>query len=540
MKTLIAGGLVYDGTGAAAEKLDVLIENGRIAEMRPGIAENLAASPAKEVETIDATGMAVTPGFIDMHRHCDIAPMRDEDFGLLELSQGIVATVVGNCGLAPVPVAPARRQECCDFLEPVVGHIGEGLAYPDYAAYFRALKAAKPAISMGVLAGTGAIKTAVKGFCDTPYTPGELAQAAAHVQAAMDEGALGVSLGFMYQPECYTTPEEQVAVIRPAAKAGGLLTTHIRGEGDSLVPSVREVIGIAREAEIKLHISHFKATGIRNWGKLILQAIQCIEDARAKGMDVTADFYPYAGGSTTLLSLIPPSALAGGGDATLRLLATADGKALLRREIYKTHPGWDNMALSIGWDRILIASTGKPAHAGYGGRDIQALADENGYADPSDFVCDLLVDEGGQVGIVVLSMSQDDVDTVARLPYTALISDALYGGGSNPHPRLYGSFPRFIRDYVLGRGILPMQTAIHKMTGMPAGYLKLAGRGLLRPGYTADVCLFDPAKLADHAEYTNSRRLSTGMGLVLMGGVPVFEDEHLLQRHQGTVLLRGK
>jgi len=533
LKKLVYGGKLYDGTGRPAYQADILIQDGRIAAVEPGLlARGLDAEP------IDATGYAVTPGFIDMHRHCDVAPLRDKDYGTLELNQGIVATTVGNCGIACVPVLPEHYREYSSFISPVVGNTSEKDAFETYGAYFSALRTARPAIHMGVLAGTGAVKVAVKGFADTPYTAKEMEKAQALVASAMAEGALGVSLGFMYMPEYYTTPQEQAKVIAPAAASGGLLTTHIRGEGDSLVSSVREVITIARQAGIRLHISHFKATGIRNWNKSIHQAIALIEDARAAGDQVTADFYPYAGGSTTIFSLIPPSVMRKNNEATLAYLATPAGKEALRTEIAREHAGWDNMALSIGWDRILIAGTQLVEHAAYSGKSVAALAEQEGYHDASDFVCDLVVSESGGVGIVVMSMDENDVDTVAKLPYTAVISDALYGGGGNPHPRLYGAFPRLIHDFVFKRGVLSFETAIHKMTGLPADILGLRDRGKLECGCHADLNIFDPLALQDHARYEDSRQMSTGMNRVLMDGETVYRDGHVLNNHFGQVLKR--
>ncbi|NLI21531.1 MAG: amidohydrolase family protein [Clostridiales bacterium] len=533
MKTLIHGALVYDGTGEAPRAADVLIDGERIAAVEAGL-----AGRDIDAERVDARGRMVTPGFLDMHRHCDVAPLRDADFGTLELAQGITATTVGNCGIACVPVPPDRYADYRAFAVPVVGDMPPEFAFFDYRAYFAALEAAKPALHMGVMAATGAVRVAVKGFADTPYTQAEMARAQAHVAEAMACGALGVSLGFMYLPEFYTTPEEEVRVIAPAARAGGVLTTHVRGEGDSLAASIREVLDIARRAGIRLHISHLKATGIRNWNRGIHEAIALLEDARAHGEPVTADFYPYAGGSTTVFSLIPPTVTRQSNEGTLRYLATAAGRRALREGIAREHAGWDNMALSIGWDRILVAGTRLPEHAGYAGRSVLALAQAAGYGEPSDFICDLVVAEGGQVTVIVLSMDERDVDTVARLPYAALISDALYGGGGNPHPRLYGAFPRLIRDFVLARSILPMETAVRKMTGLPASILGLTERGLIRPGYRADVAVFDPAALLDHATYEDSRRLSTGMERLLMDGRTVWTNSHATDRHAGQVLRR--
>lgn len=522
--------MVYDGLGNKPLQADVLLENGRIAGI--GILPELA-----DACIIDSCGMAVTPGFVDMHRHCDIAPMRDSGFGTLELAQGITTAIAGNCGLAPVPISQNARtqRETLDFLEPVTGKADAG--FSTYASYFAALEAVNLPLNIGILAGAGAIKTAIKGFTDTPYTESELALAAQFVREAMDTGAFGVSLGIMYQPEYYSTEAELAKVVAPAAKAGGVLTAHIRGEGDSLVESVGEVLEVARRAGMRAHISHFKSTGIANWNNKIYKAIECIEAARAAGMDVTADFYPYDGGATTLLSLIPPSVPATG-QTLLQRLSTAQGKEMLRRDITKTHTGWDNMALSIGWDRIVISGTSLPEHERYNGRSVAALADENSYEYPSDFVCDLLVSEQGRVGIIVLSMHQQDIDAVARLPYTAVISDALYGGGANPHPRVYGSFPKVLREYVIQRGILTFEEAIRKMTSLPAKILGLKDRGVLRIGAVADINVFNPQALRDHADYTAPKQYATGMEWVFVAGQPAWYAQSVQSSRNASVLRR--
>ena len=529
MKTLIRGGTVIDGTGGAARTCDVLLSGGRIEAVSPRL-------PAQADEIIDASGLLVCPGFIDMHRHCDAAALRDADFGLIELSQGITTTVAGNCGIACVPIPEKEWPSYSAFCEPVLGDT-RGFLFPDYGTYFSALGKTPLPLNLGVMAATGAVKVAAKGFSDTPYSPDELAAAQSHVQDAMDRGALGVTLGFMYQPECYTTPAEQAAVIAPAARAGRLLTTHIRGEGDSLTQSVEEVISIAREAGIRLQVSHFKATGIRNWGKKIGEAMERIEKARAQGQPVAADFYPYAGGSTTIFSLIPPDVARQTNGETLAYLSTAEGREAFRASVSRAHEGWDNMALSIGWDRIHIASVHRPENAWMSGKSAFEISEKLGYCDPALFAADLAVAEDGLVGIIVMSMDPADVDAVARLPYTILISDALYGGGANPHPRLYGAFPRFLRDFVFERRVLPLEAAVRKMTSMPAEALGLSAKGRIAPGMDADLCLIDPDRLRDRATYEDSRRLCEGVARVIVGGKTAWKDENITAERAGRLCL---
>ena len=531
MDLLIKRGLIYDGSGEAPFQGDILIHDGTIAKVAADI-----DSTAERVEVIDAKGKAVTPGFIDIHRHCDITPFTNPDFGNIELAQGITTAFVGNCGLAPVPTVPLWRQELYNYLEPVIGTMPENMVLVTYEDYVKAMEATKLPINLGFLAGTDSIKVAVKGFGNKPYTRAELQKAQAYVKEAMEQGAFGISMGIMYQPECYSSREELVEIGKAAGEFNGVLCTHIRGEGDSLTESVEEVIEIAAGAGVPLNISHFKSTGIKNWNKKIYDAMERIERARAAGQDVTADFYPYDGGSTTLQSLLPPTVMEDSIETLAASLSETRGKLKLREELGKIHDGWDNMSESIGWDRIIISSVTLEKHGFMQGQTMGALAKKLGYEAPSDLAAELIVEERGKVGIIVLSMSQQDVDTVARLPYTMLISDSLYGGDKkNAHPRLLGTTARFLNDYVLKRNVLTMEAAIHKMTAMPAKRMGLNDRGLLRAGYKADVLVFDPEKFVDHAG-----RESTGMDLVLMEGKKVFADGILTDHTRGRLLKKGR
>ena len=239
MRYLIRNGEVIDGTGRRAFASDVLIEDGRIAEIAPSIA-------ARDAEIIDASGRVVTPGFIDIHRHCDVAPLSDPGFGEIELRQGITTTIVGNCGLTPAPAPMSVRRQLYDYLEPVIGEVSDGVGFDSFRDYAKAISSLKLPLNMGFLAGVDSVKAAVKGFSSSPYTSDEISRAAAYVDEAMQAGAFGGSLGIMYLPECYSTASEIAQVVSPIAAYDGILSTHIRGEGDSLVDSVEEVLEIAR------------------------------------------------------------------------------------------------------------------------------------------------------------------------------------------------------------------------------------------------------------------------------------------------------
>ncbi len=518
MRYVIHNGEICDGTGNASFRGDLLIEDGRIREIvrrsvcPEGLGETLAGSH------IDAEGKIITPGFIDTHRHCDLAALCEEDFGTAELSQGLTSVAGGNCGLGIFPYTKEHGKEMADFVEPCLGIVPDSLQIQDYSHYKKLLEEKEIPLHVGCYQGIGAVKAAVKGYGKSPFTDGEMDRAKGYVREALEAGCIGVSSGIMYQPECYTSRQEMTELLKAAAPFGRPLACHIRGEGDNLVSSVEEIIGICKAAEIPLNISHFKATGIRNWGRNIHQAIALIEKAREEGGDVTVDFYPYCGGSTTLISLLPPDVVEEDMSLTFRKMETGQGKERLRQSLYREHKGWDNMVTAIGWERILISSVTAQENRELTGLDFAEAARRRGYSEPADLMADLLAQEEGKVGIILQSMSQEDVDTVAKLPYSMLISDALYGVSDCPHPRLYGAFPRFLQDYVVKRKVFTLEEAVRKMTSMPAGRLNLKDRGVIQEGFYADLNIFSLEEFRDYAVYENSKQLSAGLSYVFTEG----------------------
>lgn len=521
----IQGGLIYDGSGSAPFVGDLLLEGDKILEVAPRIS-------CEDAQVIPAHGRAVTPGFIDTHRHCDLAALFDPEFGKLESAQGITTVVAGNCGLAPAPAVPELSDELYDFLEPCLGTAPGRPLFPKVSDYMERLREKKYPVNVGVLCATGAVTTAAKGFANLLFTPETMAKAEAYIADAMEAGALGLSCGIMYTPECYSRMEDFISMAKAAAPYGGYLTSHIRGEGNSLLPSVREVLAVGEQAGVPVNISHFKVTGKKNWGRGIQAAIELIEKARARGQDVTADAYPYTGGSTTALSLVPPTVLEASGGDLFSWLKTKAGADLLCREIEKEFDGWDNMVSSIGWDRILISSVIQEKDRIYAGKNMEEAAAMAGQ-EPGILLARLIAENQGKVGVILMSMSQEDVDTVLKLPYVSVISDALYGGGDMPHPRLYGAFPRIIREYVVERKLLTLEEAVRKMTSLPAKRAGLSRRGLLKAGYQADILLFDPKKVRDPASFQNPKQLAEGFDLVLVNGKPAGEREGVCLSRNG-------
>ena len=528
MRTWLKNGTVIDGSGQAAFPADLLLDGDRIEAVlpRPGRIEPQGAD-----RIYDIAGRVVTPGFIDGHRHGDLAALLDNRYGEIELAQGITTVVNGNCGLTPFPSMAATRSDWHRFLEPCLGPAPAAAAWPDFAAYRNELAQRPLRINVATQVGTGAIRTAVKGFSPAPYTAEELRQAQHMLAAALDQGALGASMGIMYVPECYTRTDEFVELLRPLSGSDMLLSCHMRGEGNSLVSSVEEILSICRQANVRLNISHFKAVGIRNWDRLIHQAIDVIERS---DLDVGVDFYPYLGGSTTLMTLLPPT-LQQGLTETLALLASPGGPELVRRELARSHPGWDSMVEAVGWDRIIVNAAGGPECQPLLGLSLAEIARRQA-CDPVDLLCRLLVEEKGNVGTIAMSMSQSDVDAIARLPYASVISDSLYGRTDKPHPRLYGAFPKVLRELVFERHVLTLEEAVAKMSSRGAERHGLDKRGQIRPGWIADLNVFIPEQVRDQASYENPRQLATGMELVLVNGQPAWQDGKPAKPDAGRML----
>lgn len=531
--TLLKNGILYDGTGKKGYQADLLIEGDRIA----GIGQKL---PDAE-RVMDVSGMAVCPGFIDIHRHCDAKPFSDCEFGRRELAQGITTTVIGNCGisLTPAPADDTAAREMYDFNEAVLGPVSSNLPR-SFEAYMEQLKKIPLPLNLAVMVGTGSVRVTVKGFTDQPFTKTELERGRQLIEDGMVRGALGASVGIMYIPECYTSIEEFACLLEPLGRYNRLLTAHIRGEGDSLTESVREVIEIARRVGCALEISHFKSCGMANWQKKIKEAICLIEEARARGQDVTCDFYPYEGGSTSLTTMLPPVFIRGSMADALRRLGTREGVEEFRKSSRILYRDWDNYCVTLGWDRIIISGVVKEKYRKMRGMTMTEAASRYGYDDPEALAAEMMHEENGKTAIINMSMCQEDIDTIARLPYSSIISDSVYAQTDTPHPRMYGTFPKIIREYVNERKVLSLETAIHKMTGLPAQRMQIEGRGILREGCYADILVFDPEKFRDNADFTAPARLPSGLTyLFLNGELVIRDDEWVEELHNGVCILKS-
>lgn len=526
MALLIRGGTVIDGTGAPGFTGDILAGDGTVLAM--------GSLGGWDGGTVDAAGKYVCPGFIDLHRHCDLAAFR-EDFGRIELAQGITACFAGNCGMAPVPNTPLSKPELQKYLQPCLGSF-EGETFSSHSQYAERLKNKPLPLNFGFYAGLGAIKIAVKGFSSEPLSPGEVRLAKAYLAEALERGAFGLSIGLMYVPEAYSAPREIAEIASVMSGKGHVLFAHIRSESSGLIQSVEEAVAIAKMAGVPLQICHFKAAGKKTRGEPLLRAIEFIEKERAAGTDITVDFYPYSRGASTMMQMLPPSFLGGGVDKAICSLGDPAAVEKLRRLLSEGEAGWDNLSQTIGWDNTIISAVGLPENYKFLGMSVTECAEKFGYRDETDFVAALMYSEEGRVSIINRSMSREDIDTIARLPYSMLISDSLYGDMKRPHPRLTGSFPRFLREYSLERGVLPPEEAIRKMTSLPASRIGLTDRGILRKGCRADILVFDPLRFRAASTYSSPAEIAEGLDLALIGGKAVWRGGELLDGTQGRLL----
>ena len=525
MKRLIRNGLLIDGSGNTPYIGDLLIENNRIVAVEKSI-------PANADEIIDAAGKVVSPAFVDMHRHFDAKALSDRSKEI-ELRQGIATTVVGNCGFSMAPLsgefAGIKHQN--DI--PILG------SYPkwelSFPKYLDLLQNTPQSLNIAAMIGLGAVRITLNGFSNRTLTDRQLGAGCSMIRDALDAGACGVSAGIMYLPEFYTTQDEYLSLLEPLKGGRKPFVTHIRGEGDSMVESVREVIEIAKRAECPLEISHFKSCGMKNWNQDIFRAIELIETERARGMDISVDFYPYIGGSTGLTTMLPPAFVDGDMPKALKRLGTKEGVEAFRSASRIDYSDWDNYALTLGWDRILISSA-EGENRKFIGMSVPEAAEKYGFEDAEALAAHLMHTENGRTAIINLSMDQNDVDTIARLPYSVLISDAIYADTDTPHPRMFGAFPHFIEDYVVKRNVLPLGAAIQKMTSMPARRMQLKDRGTLFAGSYADVLIFDPKKIHSAAFFTSPNHLGEGIERLYINGTCRVLNDRITGDPSGNVM----
>ena len=524
--TIIRGGTVLDGTGCPGFTADVGVTAGRITAV-----DDLSAAQARR--TIDASGKVVTPGFIDIHRHADAAAFRP-GYGELELRQGLTTIVNGNCGLSAAPFGGAHDAAIRAYLRPITGDIPEALPAVSMAAYLSALRALP--LHTGMLVGMGTLRAAAAGYELERLEDEHYRAIHRAMEQALADGALGVSLGLGYAPECFCTTEELLRALAPLRGQDIPLTVHMRQEGAGVCTAVEEMLTVARALRIPLHISHLKAMGRDSWGKRIPRALALLEQARQEGLDVSCDVYPYTAGSTQLLHILPPEFLEGGMDAVVRRLADPAQRQTLAHRI-EDGGGFDDIAKLAGWDGIFLSSLHCPEDEQFLGKSIAEEAAME-HKSPLDSCCDLLIREHCQVTMIDFMAAEEDIAAILRSPLSCLISDATYPTEGMPHPRVYGSCARLLQHFVGEKGVLSLEEGVRKLTLEPARALRLPGKGVIAEGADADLCVFDPAALSERGTYQQPCRTAEGMTAVFVGGQLAVENGQPTGVKNGRIIRR--
>ena len=519
--TVLAGGLLIDGTGNPARPADVWLQGGEIAR----VVEGGGGHPAG-ADVVDCRGLTVAPGFIDAHSHSDNAGYLPEA-DTSKILQGVTTEVVGNCGISLAPSTGLHAPDLDAYarrLFPEVAWRGSSFSeYWDGAARGLVANAAP-------LVGQGTLRIAVMGMENHPPSARELAEMQDLLRTAMGQGAFGLSTGLIYPPGIFSS-EDEIAELASALE-GGIYTSHIRNEGEDLVPSVAEAIAVGERAGVRVQLSHHKAAGPGNWGKTAA-TLAMVDAARGRGVDVHLDVYPYTASSTVLTSCLPPWAEEGGEAELLRRLDDTGDVRRLRRDIEQGLPGWENELAATGPASILIATT---ADHRFEGATLSAIA-ESIDGDGVDALVHVLRAERLRVSILLFSMDEKDLQRVLAHPCTMIGSDGLPPGlGGRPHPRLYGTFPRVLSRYVRDIPVLSLEEAVRKMTGVPAKVFRLAGRGVVAEGNVADVVLFDAGAVQDAATYEEPVQAPLGIVRVYLAGSLVVTRGRFVGHREGRRL----
>jgi N-acyl-D-aspartate/D-glutamate deacylase len=524
---LIRGGTLIDGSGAQGTRRDLAIAGGRIVALGP----SLAGSAEK---IIDAGGLAVTPGFIDIKTHSDfVLPINPKAES--KVRQGVTTEIIGHCGFSVAPVLPGKARLLADYLSGGAPWLPfREMSFSEYLDTFPAVS-----VNTGMLVGHNTLRLMTMGLEDRAPTPAELDRMIALLEDGLAAGALGMSSGLFTPPGSFARPEEMRAFAAVLARHGAAYFTHIRDEANKVMEAVEEAIEIARAFAIHVEIVHLKCSGVDNWGKAAT-VLERIAAASADGCDIDCDAYPYPAGANPLKNLLPPWVQIGGNAAMLARLAQPQTRARIADEIARD--GLNNWGRIPSWDAVQVSIS--PRRPDTAGKTVAALAAAAG-CDAIDQICDHLIADDGATRVLITSICEDDIRTIVRSQTALVGSDgncvATYGVVAQglPHPRFYGTFPRVISRYVGDEKLIPLEQAIYKMTGGPAKALKLADRGLLKEGFRADVTMFDPHDFRDQATYADPHRYPTGARTsVIVNGALVVENAVHTGATPGTVLRR--
>ncbi|MGQ9366210.1 N-acyl-D-amino-acid deacylase family protein [Azospirillum sp. ST 5-10] len=527
---LIRGARVVDGTGAPWFRADVAVARGRIAAVAP----RLEAPPGAEV--VEAAGRYLAPGFIDAHAHDDLVFLRQR--GRPEkVAQGVTTVVVGNCSFALYPHAGRAAAPLRDHFAALLGAVADDEVFADFRAYKAAADGA--AINLVSLVGHAGLRLAVLGWERRAATPAEREAMADLLARQLRQGAHGLSLGLVYPPSAWADRAELVRLAEVVAEHGALLAAHVRSYEGGLAASVEEFLDLLKAGGPSGLLSHLQAAGRPYWGSLP-RTLERLETARRDGIDVGIDMYPYPAGSSTILQLLPPSAQAGGSEALLARLADPAGREALRRAVEDgeapADPGWESKVRLIGWENVRIGGVADPSLAAAEGRSLAEIAAGRGEA-PFATLAWLVAADRGRTNVVMFQLDEGDLRTVLGHRLHMLGSDGLPREGGRPHPRAYGSFPRYLA-MARAPGGPGLEEAVRHMTAVPAQRFGLADRGLVRPGMVADLVLFGD-DVADGATFEQPTLPPRGITDVLVSGAFVLRAGAPTGARPGRVLTRN-
>ena len=512
---IIRNGTIVDGTGLQAYVGDLAVDDDQITAVGD-------LGEARGALEVDATNLIVAPGFINMLSWAGDRLIEDGR-SQSDIRQGVTLEVFGE-GTSGGPLNDQmKRGEVASQ-----GDITFDIEWTTLGEYLQYL--VKKGISTNVASFVGATTLRIHevGYDDRPPTDEELDRMRALVRQAMEEGALGIGSSLIYAPAFYAQTDELIELSKVAAEYDGMYISHMRSEGNALLESIDELLTIAREAGIRSEIYHLKAAGEANWDKLDT-AISKIESARTQGLEITADMYNYTAGSTGLDAAMPPWVQEGGYDAWAERLQDPAIRERMRYEITTTTNEWENLMLAAGSEGTLLVEFKNPALREYTGQTLADVAEQRGTSIP-DTIMDLVIEDGSRVQVVYFLMSEENIKQQLKLPWVSFSSDA---GSMAPegvflnnstHPRAYGNFARLLGKYVRDEKIISLEEAIRKMTSLPASNLRIQGRGQLSPGYFADIVVFDPTAIQDHATYEEPHQYATGMHHVWVNGTRVLAD----------------
>jgi len=533
---VVLGGRIVDGSGNPWYKADVGIREGKIVEIG-----SLKGESADKV--IDAGGKIVSPGFIDMHSHADITipfnPHMDS-----AIMQGITTTVVGNCGISLAPLKSERigmvREYISQFLP---SGLNMEFKWRKFSEYLEWERGNGVACNVAHLVGHGTVRIAVMGMDAREPTESELGEMSKLVEEAMASGAFGISTGLIYPPGAYSRTEELIEMAKTVSKHGGIYSSHVRGEGRTLVEAVKEAIKVGEEAQVPVQVSHHKAAGKRYWG-YTAKTLSLMEDARERGVDVTCDVYPYTAGMTSLVTLLPPWAHEGGLERLLERLRGGSEREKVREDMVKGSGDWESFVKDYGWQNIIVSSVKTEKNRRFEGKSLKEVSEMMKASDEYTALFNLILEEEGCATMIVFQMSEEDVRRVISNHLSMFSTDSwpvspkgLLSFGK-PHPRFYGTYPRVFRKYVREEKILTLEDAVRKMTSFPAQKLGLKDRGLVKEGFWADIVVFDINMINDRATYDNPHQYPEGISYVIVNGKVVVEDGVHTQTLAGKVLSR--